>query len=123
MASLRHPEPAPDPRPSSPLREEWVDAGWASRTLFVTGGLYWLAMVAFFVVTVPAARSLAEVGLVLGFYFVPLFYAVVLRGAYVLVTRSRRRPPRLVSWWLLVIGALVGILFTVARAAVPDVGA
>lgn len=120
MASRHRPDAPSEAEspPISPLREEWIDAGWASRTLFVTGGIYWIGMTALFLVTLLAVAGPAEALLVFGFYYVPLFYAFVLRGLYVLFWPSRRRP-RLVSLWLLVIGAMLGILFTVARVAVP----
>lgn len=120
MASRRRSEAPPEEEPAavSPLREEWIDSGWASRTLFVTGGIYWIGITALFLLTLPAVAGPAEAVLVFGFYYVPLFYAFVLRGLYVLFWPARRRP-RLVSLWLLVIGAMLGILFTVARVAVP----
>ena len=100
------------------MRAEWDDAGWGLRTVFVIAALYWMAMLALAVASLPAARSAAEVTLVLGFYLVPLLYAVILRLAYVALSRRRPRP-RIRSWWVLVIGALLGILVTVARITVP----
>lgn len=100
------------------MRREWSEAGWWSRSLFAIGATYWAAMLALFVLSLPLARDVLEIGLVLGFYFVPLAYAVVVRGLYVALSRRRPRP-RLRSWWLLVIGALLGILVTVARVTIP----
>lgn len=97
---------------------EWQEAGWGRRTVFVIAALYWMAMVALAVASLPAARSAAEITLVLGFYLVPLLYALVIRVAYVALSRRRPRP-RILSWWVLVIGALLGILVTVARITVP----
>lgn len=100
------------------MRTEWENAGWGLRTAFAIAALYWMAMVALAVASLPAARSAAEITLVLGFYLVPLLYALVLRLAY--VGLSRRRPrPRVRSWWVIVFGALLGILVTVARITVP----
>ena len=97
---------------------EWQEAGWGQRTVFVIAATYWMAMLALAVASLPAARSAAEITLVLGFYLVPLLYALVLRVAYVAVSRRRPRP-RVRSWWVLVVGALLGILVTVARITVP----
>jgi 4-hydroxybenzoate polyprenyltransferase len=97
---------------------EWQDAGWGQRTVFVIAATYWMAMLALAVASLPAARSAAEITLVLGFYLVPLLYALVLRVAYVAVSRRRPRP-RVRSWWVLVVGALLGILVTVARITAP----
>ena len=97
---------------------EWQEAGWGQRTVFVIATLYWMVMLALAVASLPAARSAAEITLVLGFYLVPLLYALVLRVAYVAVSRRRPRP-RVRSWWVLVVGALLGILVTVARITAP----
>lgn len=97
---------------------EWQDAGWGQRTVFVIAATYWMAMLALAVASVPAARSAAEITLVLGFYLVPLLYALIGRLAFVALS-SRRPRPRVGSWWILVIGALLGILVTVARITVP----
>ena len=97
---------------------EWQEAGWGQRTVFVIGALYWMAMLALAVASLPAARSAAEITLVLGFYLVPLLYAVIVRLAFVAIS-SRRPRPRIRSWWVLVIGALLGILVTAARITVP----
>lgn len=100
------------------MGDEWAEAGWGRRTVFVIAAIYWMAMLALAVASLPAARSGAEITLVLGFYLVPLLYALIIRLAYVALT-SRRPRPRLRSWWVLVIGALIGILVTVARITVP----
>jgi 4-hydroxybenzoate polyprenyltransferase len=97
---------------------EWQEAGWGQRTVFVIAAIYWMAMLALAVASLPAARSAAEITLVLGFYLVPLLYALVIRVAYVAVSRRRPRP-RVRSWWVLVVGALLGILVTVARITAP----
>lgn len=97
---------------------EWAEAGWGRRTVFVTATLYWVAMLALAIVSLPATRSAEEITLVLGFYLVPLLYALIIRLAFVAVS-SRRPRPRVRSWWVLVIGALLGILVTVARITVP----
>jgi 4-hydroxybenzoate polyprenyltransferase len=97
---------------------EWQEAGWGQRTVFVIAATYWMAMLALAVASLPAARSAAEITLVLGFYLVPLLYALVIRVAYVAVSRRRPRP-RVRSWWVLVVGALLGILVTVARITAP----
>jgi 4-hydroxybenzoate polyprenyltransferase len=97
---------------------EWQEAGWGQRTVFVIAAIYWMAMLALAVASLPAARSAAEITLVLGFYLVALLYALVIRVAYVAVSRRRPRP-RVRSWWVLVVGALLGILVTVARITAP----
>ena len=97
---------------------EWQDAGWGQRTVFVIAALYWMAMVALAAASLPAARSAAEVTLVIGFYLVPLLYAFLIRLVYVALSRQRPRP-RIRSWWVLVTGALLGILVTVARITAP----
>ena len=97
---------------------EWQEAGWGRRTVFVIAAVYWMAILALAVASMPAARSAAEITLVLGFYLVPLLYALIIRLVYVAVS-SRRPRPRVRSWWVLVIGALLGILVTVARMRVP----
>lgn len=97
---------------------EWQEAGWGRRTVFVIAALYWMVMLALAVASLPGVGSAAEVTLVLGFYLVPLLYAFLLRAAFVALS-ARRPRPRLRSWWVLVIGALLGILITVARITVP----
>jgi len=97
---------------------EWAEAGWGRRTVFVIAAAYWVAMLGLAVVSLPLARSAEEITLVLGFYLVPLVYALIVRVAFVAVS-SRRPRPRVRSWWVLVIGALLGILVTVARITVP----
>lgn len=100
------------------MGDEWQEAGWGRRTLFVIAALYWLAMLGLAVISLPLARSVEEITLVLGFYLVPLLYALIVRLAFVALS-SRRPRPRILSWWVLVIGALLGILVTVARITVP----
>lgn len=97
---------------------EWAGAGTGRRTVFVIAALYWMVMLALAVASLPAVGSAAEVTLVLGFYLVPLLYALIIRLVYVAIS-SRRPRPRVWSWWVLVIGALLGILVTVARVTVP----
>jgi amino acid transporter len=98
------------------MREEWAAAGHGKRILFGASALYWLAMVGLFVASLTSVRSSYDAGLALGFYFSPLLLAAVIRGAYVLLSRSRPRP-RFRSWWLLVIGMALGIVATFQRAA------
>jgi hypothetical protein len=43
--------------------------------------------------------------------------AAVIRGGYVLLSRQRPRP-RFWSWWLFVIGMVIGLLLAVQRAVV-----
>ena len=100
------------------MRAEWQDAGWGVRTVFFIAAAYWTAMLLLTVLSLPLARSVYEVILIVGFYLVPLLYAFVGRLAWVAFTRRRPRP-RPWSWWVLVIGALLGILITVARITVP----
>lgn len=97
---------------------EWQEAGWGRRTVFVIATFYWVAMLGLAVASLPLARSAEEVTLVLGFYLVPLLYALIIRLAFVALS-ARRPRPRVRSWWVLVIGALLGILVTVARITVP----
>lgn len=96
---------------------EWQEAGWGQRTVFVIAAFYWMTMVALAVASLPAARSAAEITLVFGFYLVPLLYALSVRLLFVALS-ARRPRPRIRSWWVLVIGALLGILVTVARITV-----
>lgn len=97
---------------------EWQEAGWGRRTVFLIAAIYWMAMLALAIASLPAAGSAAEITLVLGFYLVPLVYAFIVRLVYVALSPRRPRPP-VWSWWVLVIGALLGILVTVARMTVP----
>ena len=97
---------------------EWAEAGWGRRTVFVIATLYWVTMLGLAVISLPLARNAEELTLVLGFYLVPLLYALIIRVAFVALS-SRRPRPRVRSWWVLVIGALLGILVTVARITVP----
>lgn len=97
---------------------EWAGAGWGRRSVFVIAALYWAAMLVLVVLSLALARSAGEITLVLGFYLVPLVYALTIRLGYVALS-SRRPRPRVRSWWVLVIGALLGILITVARTTVP----
>jgi len=96
------------------MRTEWADAGAWSRSLFVIAAIYWLAMALLFILSLPVVRNGYELGLVFGFYFVPLAYALVIRVGYALLSRRHPRP-RIRSWWVLVIGSLLGILITTAR--------
>lgn len=100
------------------MGDEWAEAGWGRRTVFVIASLYWVAMLGLAVLSLPLARSAEEITLVLGFYLVPLLYALIIRLVFVALS-SRRPRPRVRSWWVLVIGALLGILVTVARITVP----
>jgi hypothetical protein len=98
---------------------EWEEAGWGSRTAFVIAALYWAAMVALFLFSLRFAGTVGEIVEIAGFYFVPLVYAMVLRAASVAFLRRSRG---FWSWWLLVIGAVVGILVTVSRVALSSAG-
>jgi hypothetical protein len=101
------------------MLREWDGAGWGSRTVFVIAALYWATMVVLFLFSLRFAGSVGEIVEIAGFYFVPLLYAIVLRAASVaFLPRSRR----FWSWWLLVIGAVTGILVTVSRIALSSVG-
>ena len=104
------------------LRAEWEQAGWWSRTVFALAAIYWVAMALLFLLSLRFVRSAGEIGVVAGFYFVPLVYAAILRLVYSVLSR-REPPPRIWSWWLFVIGALLGILITVARVAMSSVAA
>ena len=104
------------------MRAEWEAAGWGARTVFVIAALYWLAMVLLFLLSLRFVSSLGEIGAVIGFYFVPLFYAAIIRLVSSVLSR-REPPPRIWSWWLFVIGALLGLLITVARVAMSSVAA
>jgi hypothetical protein len=98
------------------VREEWASTGVGRRIVFGLSALYWLAMVGLFGASLPAVDADYEAGRALGFFFTPLLLAAVVRAGYVLLSRSRPRP-RFWSWWLLVIGAAIGIVLAVQRAA------
>jgi hypothetical protein len=100
------------------MRSEWAAAGWGSRSGFALASLYWLAMLVLFLFSLRFANGAGELLEITGFYFVPLLYAGLIRGGLVLVTPRRR----FWSWWLLVIGALIGILVTIARIALSSAG-
>ena len=99
------------------MREEWAGAGLGRRVVFGLAGLYWVAMLVLFALAALAGGSGYRAGVALGFYFSPLLIAAIIRGGYVLVSRRRPRP-RFRSWWLLVIGMVIGLLLAVQRAVV-----
>ena len=96
------------------MREEWAAAGLGRRILFVLAALYWIGMAILLVLGVASARSPYATGAIVGFYVAPLLIAAVVRGVYVLLSRRRPRPP-FWSWWLLVIGAALGLILTIQR--------
>lgn len=98
------------------MRREWSEAGPSRRVVFVLAALYWLGQVAIFVANLPRADSGYEAGRLFGIVFGPLLFALVARGAYVVFSRRRPRPP-LWSWWVLVIGALLSLILVFQRAA------
>ena len=98
------------------MREEWTEAGLGRRILFVLAGLYWIGAAILFVEALMSAASSYDAGMALGFYSAPLLVAAVIRGAYVLLS-GRRSRPRFWSWWLLVIGAALGLFMAFTRAA------
>jgi 4-hydroxybenzoate polyprenyltransferase len=99
------------------MREEWAAAGLGRRMLFGLAGLYWVAMLVLFVLAVLTSGVGYRAGVALGFYFTPLLLAAIFRGAYVLLSRRRPRP-RFGSWWILVIGMIIGLILAVQRAVV-----
>ena len=99
------------------MRAEWSNASFARRALFVVSAAYWLGIVLLLVISLTQAQGGYEAGRVLGFYLGPLIIAIVIRVVYVLVSRRRPRPP-IWSWWVLVIGAALGVVLTLQRAAV-----
>ena len=78
---------------------QWAEAGWGRRTVFVIASVYWVAMLGLAVLSLPLARSAQEIILFLGFYLVPLLYALIIRLAFVALS-SRRPRPRIRSWWV-----------------------
>ena len=99
------------------MREEWAGAGLGRRVAFGLAGLYWVAMLVLFAPAALAGGSGHRAGLALGFYFTPLLLAAIIRGGYVVLARRRPRP-RFWSWWLFVIGMVIGLLVAVQRAVV-----
>jgi hypothetical protein len=87
------------------------------RTLFVVSAAYWLGILPLLGISLTQAQSGYEAGRIAGFYLGPLIIAIVIRVVYVVVSRRRPRPP-IWSWWVLVIGAALGVLLTFQRAAV-----
>ncbi len=98
------------------MRDEWAQAGLGRRMLFGLAAVYWIGVLVLFGAAVVTAGSAYESGLALGFYFTPLLFAAIGRGLYKLLS-SRRPRPRFWSWWLLVIGAAIGLLLTIQRVA------
>jgi hypothetical protein len=99
------------------MREEWAAAGLGRRAVFGLAGVYWVAMLVLFVLAALSGGSGYRAGVALGFYFTPLVLAAIVRGAYVLISRRRPRP-RFWSWWILVIGMVIGLILAVQRAMV-----
>lgn len=99
------------------MRREWAEAGIGRRLMFGLAALYWIAMIALAVANVASAATGYDSGRILGFFFSPLLFAGVIRGIHVLLSRRRPRP-RFWSWWILVIGMVIGLLLAVQRAAV-----
>jgi chromate transport protein ChrA len=85
--------------------------------LFVVSAVYWIGILLLLVISLTQAQGGYEAGRNLGFYLGPLIIAMVVRVVYVLVSRRRPRPP-IWSWWVLVIGAALGVVLTFQRAAV-----
>jgi chromate transport protein ChrA len=99
------------------VRAEWSNASRARRALFALSAAYWLAILLLIVISLTQAQGGYEAGRILGLYLGPLIIAIVIRMVYVLVSRGRPRPP-IWSWWVLVIGAALGVALTFQRAAV-----
>ena len=97
------------------MRAEWTEASIGRRVIFALAAAYWLGMLFLAVLALPSSDSGAEAGSIVGFYFSPLIIAFVVRIGYVVFSRRRPRPP-VVSWWVLVIGAALGLLLGLQRA-------
>lgn len=99
------------------MRAEWAGASLVRRTLFVLSAVYWIGILLLLVISLTQAQGGYEAGRILGFYLGPLIIAIVVRVVYALVSRRRPRPS-IMSWWVLVIGAALGVVLTFQRAAV-----
>ena len=99
------------------MRAEWSGASLARRALFVLSAVYWLGILALLIVSLTQAEGGYEAGQVVGFYASPLLISIVIRAVYALGSRRRPRPP-IWSWWVLVIGAALGVVLTIQRAAI-----
>jgi uncharacterized membrane protein len=97
------------------VRAEWAEASIGRRVIFALSAAYWLGMLFLLVLALPSSDSGAAAGRIVGFYLSPLILAIIVRLGYVLFSRRRPRPP-IVSWWVLVIGAALGLLLGLQRA-------
>lgn len=99
------------------MRAEWAEASVGRRILFALSGVYWGGMLVLLVLGVASGITGYEAGRLTGLYFAPLVLALVIRIGFVLLSRRRPRP-RIISWWVLVIGALIGVVLALQRAVV-----
>ena len=83
--------------------------------IFALSAAYWVGMLVLLALALPSSDGGREAGRIVGFFFTPLLFAIVLRVGYVLLSRRRPRP-RVLSWWVLVIGAAIGLLLGLQRA-------
>ena len=92
------------------MRQEWAAAGLGRRIVFSFVAIYWIGMGILTVLNLPYAEDARQAGQIIGFFFAPLIIAVVVRGAYVLLTRAR-----FWSSWIFIIGAGLGLMLAFQR--------
>lgn len=100
------------------MRAEWREASIGRRTVFALSAAYWAGMVVLAMLGLASAETGYEAGRIVGFYFTPVLIAVVIRVGYALLRWRRRPRSRIWSWWIWVIGAVIGLFLVLQRAVV-----